>query len=55
MVRTICYCDGCDALNFYNYVNFNDFQDLKKYFDSLNGEIDSDVVKALMYQLLRYM
>jgi len=28
-------------------------QDLKKYFDSLNGEIDSDVVKALMYQLLR--
>ena len=28
-------------------------QDLKKYFDSLNGEIDADVVKSLMYQLLR--
>ncbi|UYV62265.1 CDK5 [Cordylochernes scorpioides] len=28
-------------------------QDLKKYFDSLNGEIDMDVVKAFMYQLLR--
>eukprot|EP00092_Neocalanus_flemingeri_P046247 GFUD01052009.1.p1 GENE.GFUD01052009.1~~GFUD01052009.1.p1 ORF type:complete len:305 (-),score=76.85 GFUD01052009.1:178-1092(-) len=28
-------------------------QDLKKYFDSLNGEIDTDVVKSLMYQLLR--
>ncbi|XP_023320500.1 cyclin-dependent-like kinase 5 [Eurytemora carolleeae] len=27
-------------------------QDLKKYFDSLNGEIDADVVKSLMYQLL---
>ena len=29
------------------------FQDLKKYFDSLNGEIDADVVKSLMFQLLR--
>lgn len=28
-------------------------QDLKKYFDSLNGEIDSDVVQSFMYQLLR--
>jgi len=28
-------------------------QDLKKYFDSLNGEIDAAVVKSLMYQLLR--
>jgi cyclin-dependent kinase 5 len=28
-------------------------QDLKKYFDSLNGEIENDVVKSLMYQLLR--
>ena len=28
-------------------------QDLKKYFDSLNGEIDADVVKSLMFQLLR--
>ncbi|XP_063233182.1 cyclin-dependent kinase 5 [Bacillus rossius redtenbacheri] len=28
-------------------------QDLKKYFDSLNGEIDPDVVKSFMYQLLR--
>ncbi|XP_022910297.1 cyclin-dependent kinase 5 [Onthophagus taurus] len=28
-------------------------QDLKKYFDSLNGDIDSDVVKSFMYQLLR--
>lgn len=28
-------------------------QDLKKYFDSLNGEIDLDVVKSFMYQLLR--
>lgn len=28
-------------------------QDLKKYFDSLNGEIDADVVKSFMYQLLR--
>merc|ERR1719150_666392 len=28
-------------------------QDLKKYFDSLNGEIDGDVVKSLMFQLLR--
>ena len=26
---------------------------LKKYFDCLNGEIDSDVVKSLLYQLLR--
>ena len=35
-------------------VGFNsNFQDLKKYFDSLNGEIDPDVVKSLMYQLLR--
>uniref|UniRef100_A0A0M3IE84 Cell division protein kinase 5 n=1 Tax=Ascaris lumbricoides TaxID=6252 RepID=A0A0M3IE84_ASCLU len=28
-------------------------QDLKKYFDSCNGEIDQQVVKSLMYQLLR--
>ncbi|GAB6019501.1 cyclin-dependent kinase 5 [Chamberlinius hualienensis] len=28
-------------------------QDLKKYFDSLNGEIDPSVVKSFMYQLLR--
>ncbi|XP_076757934.1 cyclin-dependent kinase 5 isoform X2 [Xylocopa sonorina] len=28
-------------------------QDLKKYFDSLNGEIDLDVVKSFLYQLLR--
>ncbi|XP_030760629.1 cyclin-dependent-like kinase 5 isoform X2 [Sitophilus oryzae] len=28
-------------------------QDLKKYFDSLNGDIDLDVVKSFMYQLLR--
>lgn len=28
-------------------------QDLKKYFDSLNGEIDSALVKSFMYQLLR--
>lgn len=28
-------------------------QDLKKYFDSLNGEIDMDLVKSFMYQLLR--
>jgi len=28
-------------------------QDLKKYFDSLNGEIDQDIAKSLMYQLLR--
>ena len=28
-------------------------QDLKKYFDSLNGEIDPDLVKSFMYQLLR--
>lgn len=28
-------------------------QDLKKYFDSLNGDIDLDVVKSFLYQLLR--
>lgn len=28
-------------------------QDLKKYFDSCNGEIDPDIVKSFMYQLLR--
>ncbi|XP_013392042.1 cyclin-dependent-like kinase 5 [Lingula anatina] len=28
-------------------------QDLKKYFDSCNGDIDPDVVKSFMYQLLR--
>lgn len=28
-------------------------QDLKKYFDSLNGEMDMDVAKSFMYQLLR--
>ncbi|KRZ13733.1 Cyclin-dependent kinase 5, partial [Trichinella zimbabwensis] len=28
-------------------------QDLKKYFDSLNNEIDPQMVKSLMYQLLR--
>jgi len=28
-------------------------QDLKKYFDSLNGEIDPDIVKSFMFQLLR--
>ncbi|XP_048755903.1 cyclin-dependent kinase 5-like [Ostrea edulis] len=28
-------------------------QDLKKYFDSCNGEIDQDIVKSFMYQLLR--
>lgn len=28
-------------------------QDLKKYFDGLNGEIDPDVVKSFMFQLLR--
>jgi cyclin-dependent kinase 5 len=28
-------------------------QDLKKYFDSCNGEIDSDTVKSFMQQLLR--
>uniref|UniRef100_A0A915PXC8 Cell division protein kinase 5 n=1 Tax=Setaria digitata TaxID=48799 RepID=A0A915PXC8_9BILA len=27
-------------------------QDLKKYFDSCNGEIDQQIVKSLMYQLL---
>ena len=25
-------------------------QDLKKYFDSLNGEIDPDIVKSFMYE-----
>jgi hypothetical protein len=25
-------------------------QDLKKYFDSLNGEIDPNVVKSFMYE-----
>jgi len=28
-------------------------QDLKKYFDCLNGEIDSDIVMAYMYQILK--
>jgi cyclin-dependent kinase 5 len=28
-------------------------QDLKKYFDSCNGEMDPDIVKSFMYQLLR--
>lgn len=28
-------------------------QDLKKYFDSLNGEIDPNVVKSFFYQLLK--
>lgn len=28
-------------------------QDLKKYFDSLNGEIDPEIVKSFMFQLLR--
>lgn len=28
-------------------------QDLKKYFDSLNGEISPEIVKSFMYQLLR--
>lgn len=28
-------------------------QDLKKYFDSCNGEIDIDTVKSFMYQLLK--
>jgi cyclin-dependent kinase 5 len=28
-------------------------QDLKKYFDSLNGEIDQSVVRSFMFQLLR--
>ncbi|KAI0212278.1 Cyclin-dependent-like kinase 5 [Lamellibrachia satsuma] len=28
-------------------------QDLKKYFDSCNGEIDPDIVKSFLYQLLR--
>nr|XP_054767517.1 cyclin-dependent-like kinase 5 [Lytechinus pictus] len=28
-------------------------QDLKKYFDTCNGEIDPDTVKSFMYQLLR--
>ncbi|KAA0193264.1 hypothetical protein HAZT_HAZT006087 [Hyalella azteca] len=28
-------------------------QDLKKYFDCLNGEIDPDIVKSFMFQLLR--
>jgi len=28
-------------------------QDLKKYFDSLNGEISLEIVKSFMYQLLR--
>ncbi|XP_060519798.1 cyclin-dependent-like kinase 5 isoform X1 [Cylas formicarius] len=28
-------------------------QDLKKYFDSLNGDIDTEIVKSFMYQLLR--
>lgn len=28
-------------------------QDLKKYFDSLNGEIDPEIVKSFFYQLLR--
>lgn len=28
-------------------------QDLKKYFDSCNGEIDQDIVKSFLYQLLR--
>jgi len=28
-------------------------QDLKKYFDSLNGDIDPDVVMSFMFQLLK--
>lgn len=28
-------------------------QDLKKYFDSLSGDIDPEVVKSFMFQLLR--
>ena len=28
-------------------------QDLKKYFDSLNGDIDLEVVRSFMFQLLR--
>jgi cyclin-dependent kinase 5 len=28
-------------------------QDLRKYFDSLSGEIDPDVVRSFMFQLLR--
>ncbi|XP_046846590.1 cyclin-dependent-like kinase 5 isoform X2 [Xenia sp. Carnegie-2017] len=28
-------------------------QDLKKYFDSCQGEVDANIVKSLMYQLLR--
>ena len=40
---------------FGSFFTFNVFfwQDLKKYFDSLNGEIDGDMVKSLMFQLLR--
>ena len=50
--------EHCDQVNFLkrnipSYINFVCVQDLKKYFDSLNGEIDADVVKSLMYQLLR--
>ena len=49
--------EHCDQVGRRNSVRLgiteNIFQDLKKYFDSLNGEIDADVVKSLMFQLLR--
>ena len=49
--------EHCDQVGRRNSVRVglkdNILQDLKKYFDSLNGEIDADVVKSLMFQLLR--
>ena len=48
------HCDQVGVKNMLNRFPFKYvFQDLKKYFDSLNGEIDADVVKSLMFQLLR--
>lgn len=41
------------SMIFYSLVFEHCDQDLKKYFDSLNGEIDMEVVKSFMYQLLR--
>jgi len=47
-LQDVLHCDKKLTLVF----EFCD-QDLKKYFDSCNGEIDQEVVKSFMYQLLR--
>ncbi|EFX63937.1 hypothetical protein DAPPUDRAFT_118693 [Daphnia pulex] len=52
-LREICLLKELKHRNILTLVFEHCDRDLKKYFDTLNGEIDSEQVQSLMYQLLR--